>query len=224
MITNTYCVFDFETGSRDPSTTQPIQIAAVMVNPLKLEVIEGSEFESMIRPYFTQEECDRHGVAMLEDEALNINKKTREQLADAPTLENVWTNFQQYVKGYQKGKNSNWNAPVPVGFNIAKFDLPILERICKRHGPFDETQNRQKIFHPMYYTDVMQTYIDWFENWNQVTSFSQSALCELVGISTEGAHDALVDVKNCAELFIRFKKLYRNINAESGPKIKWKRQ
>lgn len=222
MIINPYCVFDFETGSKFAETTQPIQIAAVMVDPIKLEIIEGSEFESLIMPVVDEEICKKLKIDMVQDEALQVNGKKLEDLMKAPSLENVWSNFTQYVKSYQKGKSSQWNAPVPVGYNIAKFDMVILSRICKQYGPWDEKNRQQKIFHPMYYTDVFHTVIDWFENWNQMSSYSQSSFLEFAGISAENAHDALVDVKNCTKLFIKFKKLYRNINNESAPKIKWK--
>jgi DNA polymerase III epsilon subunit-like protein len=223
MILQPYCVFDFETGSRNPKTTQPIQLAAVMVDPIKCTIIEGSEFNSLIKP-LSDKDAEKQGLTPIQDDALQVNKKTREELALAPELENVWNNFTAYVKNYQKGKNSNWNAPIPVGFNIAKFDLVIVDRLAKQYGPWDDKEERQKLFHPIYYKDMMQDFFSWFENWNQIKSYSQASLLELAGITDLGdAHDALVDVKGCAEAFTRFLKLYRNINAESGPKIKWKR-
>ena len=212
MITNPYIVFDFETGSKYPETTQPIQLAAVLVDPIKLEIIEGSEFESLIQPVFDINECKKLNIAPIEDEALNVNKKTITELEKAPKLEHVWTNFTNHVKTFQKGKNNHWNAPIPVGYNIARFDLVIVDRLCKTYGPFDDKNAKQKIFHPIYYIDVMQSFVQWFSNWNQINSFSLSKLLEVTGVDGDGAHDAMVDVKNTANMFIRFSKLYRSIN------------
>jgi DNA polymerase III epsilon subunit-like protein len=43
-------------------------------------------------------------------------------------------------------------------------------------------------------------------------------LRDYLGISKEGAHDALKDVKDCAEVLIRFMKLHRNL----ADKVKFK--
>ena len=41
-------VIDFETTGINPDTCEPTQLAAVMVDPRKLEIIEGSEFNTLI--------------------------------------------------------------------------------------------------------------------------------------------------------------------------------
>ena len=46
-----YTVYDFETTSPNPLTTQPVQIAAVVVHGRKLEIKKGSQFESLMKPY-----------------------------------------------------------------------------------------------------------------------------------------------------------------------------
>ena len=43
-------VFDFETGSRNPLTTQPTQIAAIALHGRKLTIQPGGIFNSEIRP------------------------------------------------------------------------------------------------------------------------------------------------------------------------------
>jgi DNA polymerase III epsilon subunit-like protein len=58
----------------------------------------------------------------------------------------------------------------------------------------------------------------WFENNNDVKSLSLDNLRDYFGISKEGAHDALKDVKDCAQILIRFMKLHRKL----GSKIKFK--
>jgi DNA polymerase III epsilon subunit-like protein len=71
-----YIVYDFETTSANPHTTQPVQIAAVVVHGRKLEIKEGSEFQSLMKPYMTEESCKKHGVDILEDGAVAVHGKT----------------------------------------------------------------------------------------------------------------------------------------------------
>jgi DNA polymerase III epsilon subunit-like protein len=58
----------------------------------------------------------------------------------------------------------------------------------------------------------------WFEHNNDLKSYSMDNLRDYLGISKEGAHDALKDVKDCAEVLIRFMKLHRSL----GSKVKFK--
>ena len=46
MNYNKICVFDFETDGRDPHKVNPVQLAAVIVDPRKLEIIKNAEFNS----------------------------------------------------------------------------------------------------------------------------------------------------------------------------------
>ena len=83
-------VFDFETGSRNPHKTQPVQIAAVAIHGRKLTIQPGGYFESLIRPELDDEKAIEMGVDPIEDEALAVNGKTREELAKAPSAKTVW--------------------------------------------------------------------------------------------------------------------------------------
>ena len=89
-------VFDFETGSADPRTCQPTQIAAVAIHARKLELQPGGFFNSEIRPIIDDDEAIKAGVAPLEDDALRITRKTRDELAKAPPLKTVWNKFAQF--------------------------------------------------------------------------------------------------------------------------------
>ena len=60
-----YCIFDFETTSANPNTTQPVQLAAVVVHGRKLEIKPGTEFQSLIKPVVDEEECEKLGVDQL---------------------------------------------------------------------------------------------------------------------------------------------------------------
>ena len=70
-------VFDFETGSANPHTTQPTQIAAIAIHARKLQLQPGGTFNSEIRPIIDDDEAIKAGVAPLEDEALKITRKNR---------------------------------------------------------------------------------------------------------------------------------------------------
>ena len=47
---NKICVFDFETDGSDPRACSPVQIAAVIIDPIKLEIIPNSEFNINFKP------------------------------------------------------------------------------------------------------------------------------------------------------------------------------
>ena len=85
-----YLMYDTETGSRNPNTTQAIQLACIAIEPRSLEIIPNSEFESLIKPEFDEIKCKELGIDPLEDQALAVNGKTREELAKAPQLKVVW--------------------------------------------------------------------------------------------------------------------------------------
>ena len=50
MNYNKICVFDFETDGTNVDTLNPVQLAAVIVDPRKLELVKGGEFNSFIKP------------------------------------------------------------------------------------------------------------------------------------------------------------------------------
>ena len=58
----------------------------------------------------------------------------------------------------------------------------------------------------------------WFEHNGDLKNYTLDSLRDYFGISKDGAHDALKDVKDCANILIRFMKLHRNL----GQKIKFK--
>ena len=71
MKNNVIVVFDFETGSLDIEKCEVIQVAAMAIDRKKLEPIPNAVFESLIKP---------RDFNNLQDEALAINKKTKEKI------------------------------------------------------------------------------------------------------------------------------------------------
>lgn len=212
-----YIVYDFETTSPNKDTTQPVQIAAVAVHGRKLEIIPGSEFESLVKPIFDEEECLAKGLDPLQDGAVAIHGKTKEILETAPELPAVWKNFTEYVNQYNF-KSSAWTAPVSVGYNNKGFDQRIVERVCTEDpynlGPIDPKRGTQNLFNQFYSLDVMDMMFQFFENDKEVTSLSADNLVRgHMGYEDKKghAHDALSDVIMTAELFIRAQTMIRRV-------------
>lgn len=217
MANRDFIVFDFETGSRNPHKTQPTQIAALALDGRNLAV-KGS-FNSEIKPILDDDEAIAAGLDPIEDGALRVTGKTREALAKAPALKSVWTKFTKFVDQYNWKGEPFWN-PIPVGYNIIGFDLPIIKRLCEQFGPWDKTRSEQKIFSKIHKIDLMDNIFMWTEGDPSVRSISLDSLRERMGLSGENAHDALQDVKDTANIFIKMLKthraVYQNIEFEKA--------
>ena len=209
MNKNKICVFDFETDGRDVETLNPVQLAAVIIDPRKLELVKKAEFNSFMRP----EDIDKKNYvdknrATIEWHA-NIRSCTVDEILElwksAPPQKNVWENFIEFLSKFHKAgqRKTKFSAPIACGYNINKFDLPIVERLCAKHSKSKE------IFHPRDKLDLMHWMFPWFENSVEVTSYSMDNMREYLGMSNANAHDALQDVKDTASLLCRFLRLYR---------------
>lgn len=208
MANRDYIVFDFETGSRNPNKTQPTQIAALALDGRNLS-LKGT-FNSEIKPILDDDEAIAAGLDPIEDGALKVTNKTREALAEAPSLKSVWTKFCKFVDQYN-WKGEPFFAPIPVGYNIIGFDLPIINRLCKEHGPWDDKREGQKLFSKVYKVDLMDNMFMWTEGDPSIKSISMDTLRERMGLSKENAHDALQDVKDTANIFIKMLKTHRAV-------------
>jgi hypothetical protein len=205
-------VYDWETGSKNKFKTQPTQLAALAIDGRSLSIIEGSIFDSEIKPILDDEEAIRQGLDPIEDEALDITHKTREGLAKAPELKEVWNSFCDYTARYKTAKN-NWGNPVRAGYNICNFDNAITDRLCQQFGQWDNVWQAQTLFHPIHNIDVMHDIWRITENIriNSTNSISMDSIRDWLGMSKENAHDAKADIYDTAEIMIRFIKLYRGI-------------
>jgi DNA polymerase III epsilon subunit-like protein len=208
MANRDYIVFDFETCSRNPHKTQPTQIAALALDGRNFAV--KGQFNSEIKPIFDDEEAISLGYDPIENEALKITGKTREKLAEAPNLKSVWSKFTKFVNQYNWKGDTFFN-PIPVGFNILGFDMIIINRLCREFGPWDKDREQQKLFSKVYKIDIMDNIFAWTESDPSVRSISMDSLRERMGLSTENAHDALQDVKDEANIFIKLMKTHRSV-------------
>jgi len=212
-----YIVFDFETGSRNPRKAQPTQLAALALDGRNFK-LKGS-FNSEIRPVLDDEKAIEMGFDPLEDEALKITGKTREALAKAPMPKTVWKKFCNFVDQYN-WKSTQFFAPIPAGFNIIGFDMIIVDRLCKAYGPYDKDRGQQKLFNKIYKVDMMDNMFMWTEGDPSIKSISMDSLRDRMGLSKENAHDALQDVKDTANIMIKFMKthraVYRNLKIDKA--------
>lgn len=217
MANRDFIIFDFETGSRNPHKTQPTQLAAIALDGRTLNM--KGQFNSEIKPIFDDEQAIAAGLDPVQDEALKITKKTREQLENAPSLKSVWNKFAKFVNQYNWKGDTFFN-PIPVGFNIIGFDLIIVNRLCKEFGPWDKEKEQQKLFSKVYKIDIMDSVFAWTESDPSVKSISMDSLRERMGLSFEKAHDALQDVKDEANIFIKIMKthraVYQNMNFDKA--------
>ena len=203
-----YIVFDFETGSRNPQKTQPTQIAALALDGRNFK-LKGT-FNSEIRPILDDEKAMEMGFDPLEDEALRITGKNREDLAKAPMPKTVWKKFVNFVNQYN-WKGTQFFAPIPAGFNIIGFDMIIVNRMCKAYGPYDKDRQQQQLFNKIYKVDMMDNMFMWTEGDPAIKSISMDSLRDRMGLSKENAHDALQDVKDTANIMIKFMKTHRSV-------------
>ena len=210
-------VFDFETGGRDPNTCQPTQIAAAAIDGRNLKA--KGFFNSEIWAETDDDKAIAAGLGPIEEGALKVTGKTREQIAKAPKPKVVWTKFAEFVNRYN-WKGTQFFAPIPAGYNILGYDMPIVDRMCKLYGPWDEKKQKQKLFHQIYKIDMMDNMFMWTEGDPNVKSISMDTLRDRMGLSTDNAHDALQDVKDTANIMIKFMKthrqVYRNLKIEKA--------
>jgi DNA polymerase III epsilon subunit-like protein len=220
---NKICVFDFETDGSDPKECSPVQIAAVMIDPISLEIIDNSEFNINFKPEVLSENNEYE----YQTDILDFHAKVKgcskddvlEQWKQYPPQQQSWKMFTEYLLKYhtRSSKKSPFSAPIAAGYNIHRFDLKIIDRLSNKYGNVDK-ERCSNIFFNRDIIDVMNLVFYWFEHNNDLKSYSMDNLRDYLGISKEGAHDALKDVKDCAEVLIRFMKLHRNL----ADKVKFK--
>jgi DNA polymerase III epsilon subunit-like protein len=213
-----------ETDGVDPDSCSPVQIAAVIVDPLRLEIIPDSEFNVSIKP--EKLEADSN-YAYSDSDILEFHAKVRGSSKEDvlkmwhsyTPQQQSWKLFLSYLEKYhiRSDKKSCFTAPIAAGYNINRFDLRIIERLSKKYNNLNK-EGRSSLFYPRDVVDVMNVIFYWFEANNELKSYSLDNLRDYLGISKEGAHDALKDVRDTADILIRFLRLHRNL----GKKVKFR--
>jgi len=234
-VKNFVCVYDFETDGSNPKKCEPVQIAACMINPITLEIVDNSEFCSWMRPqgidekdYF-EKHCDtiRWHAKNYTENYDDLTQEDRDKAdqgiyqtwLDAPEQKQVWDDFTNYLLIYNKNQSrrSRFTAPIRAGINIRRFDNVIADRLCERFG-YITKEEEQKIFNPRDCIDIMEMAFYWFENLPEPKSYSMDELRKFFGMSGHGAHDALNDVRDEALVIQKFLRLHRRTSS----KVKFK--
>lgn len=233
IIKNTIIHYDFETDDSNPYTCQPIEICAVAINHRTLEIIPDSQFYSLIQIVEDKAERDKLGLGDIQQAALDVNKKTMEELRKAPSLKSVWQSFVKYCENYSTS-NKKWDKPILSGFNNHRFDDIILNRIAKPqikdaegnpvdsawgYGPWENSRQHIPLFHPTHNYDLMQMIIPWMESKYELNGVSMDAICDFMNYKLEGAHSADVDVERQATVMLQLMKKTR----EFSKKMNWKK-
>lgn len=217
MLTKKICVFDFETDGSDPNVCSPVQLASVIVDPIKLKIVEGSEFEVKFKPENLEQDADYEYKGDILDFHARVkgisSAAVLEEWKEYPKQEHSWNQFVNYLEKYhcpRKSKKNCFSAPICCGYNIIRFDLPIINRLSRKYKNTNK-ENNTSLFHPRDTLDLMHLMFYWFENNNDLKSYSLDNIREYMGIDKTGAHDAMKDVKDCAEILMRFLRLHRNL-------------
>lgn len=209
MNTKDICVFDFETGGLVAGVNEAISVAAKMYNARTLEPYPDGEFDSLMKPLHPDK---------LDDRALAVNKITRDQLfgnkdkgiPPAPEQAVVWKQFIDWVGRWNPRKNALC-APIACGKNIRNFDLKFVRVLNELHSPKRE---KTVLFNSRRELELEDIIFMWFENEKEPEKEGMDTLREFFGISKEGAHSALVDVRQTGALVMRFLKLHRTFQAK----------
>lgn len=207
-----------ETDGVKPEQCSPVQIAAIIVDPNRLEIIPDSEFNISLKPSALDED---ENYDYSDSDVLDFHSKvqgcSKEDVLDKwkeyPKQELGWKNFVSYLDMYhtRSERKSCFTAPIAAGYNINRFDLKIVERLSTKYKNVNK-EGRTNLFYPRDVIDVMNLVFYWFEGNNELKNYTMDHLREYFGMDKDNAHDALKDVKDTAELLIRFLKLHRNIS------------
>lgn len=217
MLTKKICVFDFETDGSDPDICSPVQLSAVIIDPIKLEIVDDSEFNVFFKPEVMEKDPKYEYTTDILDFHARVKGCSQEdvykQWQDYPSQEISWNLFTSYLDKYHCGnrkKKSVFSAPIAAGYNINRFDLRIINRLSKKYKNIEPKEEISSLFYPRDVLDIMNLVFYWFESFN-FKSLSLDSVRDYLGINKEGAHDAIKDVKDCANILIRFLRLHRNL-------------
>lgn len=212
-----------ETDGSDPSICSPVQLAAIIVDPISLDIVKGSEFNINFMPEVIEQNSDYVYTTDILDFHSKVKGCSKDDILNAwkqyPKQSQAWDMFVNYLDKYhsRSTKKSQFSAPIAAGYNINRFDLVIVDRLSNKYKNLNK-EGRTDLFYPRDVLDVINLIFYWFENNEDVKSFALDNLRDYFGIDKDGAHDALKDVKDTANILIRFLKLHRNLSN----KIKFK--
>jgi DNA polymerase III epsilon subunit-like protein len=209
-------VFDFETDGTNPEECSPVQIAAIMIDPINLEIIPNSEFNINFKPEVMEQDPNYEYKTDILDFHAKVKGCSKDEVyaewQKYPKQNVAWKMFVEYLDKYhsRSSKKSQFSAPIAAGYNIYRFDLPIIHRLSRKYKNVNKDGN-SNIFYPRDVVDMLNLVFYWFNHNNELKSYALDSLRDYLGISKDGAHDAIKDVRDTAEILIRFMNLHKNL-------------
>lgn len=205
-------VFDMETDSPEPESCNPTQLAAVPIHPETLEIKKDDAFNVYIKPpgidkpeYFDTPKRQ----ATIDWTAGNYNitsEEVVEKWKSGMSQKVAWKNFCKYCEKYKvaKRKGQWFPEPIPAGYNITGFDLPIVDRMVQEHKTKNPFSKVNKL-------DAMDNLFWWFENLDEPSDFKMDTWRDFFELKKKDgiAHDALTDIFEEAAIIQRFLKFHR---------------
>lgn len=191
---NKIAMLDLETTSEDPNKCGIIQLACLIVDPRTFEPYNDGVFNTLVRP----------NEVTITEKALEITRRTMEEINAAPQEKIVWASFVNFMCKFAKGK-TEWDMPIMAGHNIANFDRIIINRMTEKY-------KSKALFHPVYMIDTMQLSWYWFESREDIEKYGLDYWRHKLNLSAEStnkSHDALQDCHDTLDLFRRYMKLSR---------------
>jgi DNA polymerase III alpha subunit (gram-positive type) len=179
--------YDLETSGLDKDVNQIIQIAAIAME------IEGNKWEPIDETEFKM----KFDMDKATSEALEMNSYDKDVWEKQGLDQSHGVNkFNKFCRTYAdvkrvSKKGRTWYSTRTAGHNIINFDAPFFRKAAADHGTFC----------PMDYSEAMDTrqlamweLCGWRDR-KAPEDFKLTTLAEYFGISSEGAHDALADVR-----------------------------
>lgn len=227
MNKKTIIMYDLETDSADVKIAQPIQISALAIDPLNLQIIPNSEFDGLCKPegFDDEDYLTPSRKATYEFHAKNKGISLDEILAKVeqlPPLKMVFKEFVEYTKKYHDRQNNQslFSAPINAGYNNFNFDDVITKRLCVQYKY--TSKDEPNIFFWRDSIDLMKLVFSWFEGASDPKApkdYKMDTLRPLFKVNTTlaDAHTGIQDCRDQAELLVRFLKLNRRFY----PKVGW---
>lgn len=206
-----FCCYDIESANlyTDPDRLCILEIAAVVLDGRSLEIIEGAQFHSFVKPRHVIDEV-LPDDPLIQDGALAVNGISRASIKDFPIEQMVWANFVDFCLKYKTG-TSEFTKVIPVGYNNNGFDDLIVKSMKVRHP------NLKSPFHKTLSLDVMKDIYMWSEGITGPTAPEKLSFdywrdyLELPPLESGNAHEALYDVLQTAMVFKRFQEWRRRL-------------
>ncbi len=194
-----YLSFDFETGGLKPGFNEAISIGAKVYGP-NFEPLggESGEFYSLMKPLH----FDR-----LEPGAMAVNQIKVSELEVAPDQGATWKAFIKWASQWNvSGKGTFGGHPHAVGKNIKGFDLLFVDELNKLHAP---KGIEQVIFSKKRMFELEDEMFRWHGFSDELENYKLDDYRVYLGMTSDGAHNAMVDARQTGDIMMRFLKFYK---------------